>query len=227
MKKLSEFLAEFLFDESTSSLDARSEELKQLASNIKLGIENYQQHLHDDVPKTVQWAMIEKQLITALEHMEFPNKSKKERESCDHHWVERLDGWDGQCGAAICDKCGLYGCLCDAKWRKMTDEEKKEFHSNGINGSKHKLEKLIKMRNDTTGDGLPYKIGRLGIGTKTDPITYLFYCPRIGEFIEKYGNTIDATKCDFKVGTIKSCNKICRIRIQRNSALELIIKLNY
>ena len=33
--------------------------------------------------------------------------------TCEHFWVYRIDGYEEQCGAAICSKCGKYGCYCD------------------------------------------------------------------------------------------------------------------
>jgi len=141
MISLSNFLTNFISDKNGGCVY-----LPELLQQIQDGVNAYKKHLNDDVPKTVQWIMIEKQLIIALEHMESPEKSKKERESCDHKWVERLDGYEEQCGPAICNKCGLYGCCCDAKWGEMSDEERSIFERSGINGNDHEIEKRLKER---------------------------------------------------------------------------------
>ena len=36
------------------------------------------------------------------------------REGCEHDWVNRGDGWEEQCGAAVCLECGAFGCWCNA-----------------------------------------------------------------------------------------------------------------
>ncbi len=64
-----------------------------------------------------------------------------ERSVCNHFWVERTDGYEEQCGAAICNKCGKYGCYCDAQYGRMTEERKQIFHQSGIPGNDHQLEK--------------------------------------------------------------------------------------
>lgn len=86
--------------------------------------------------------MIEKDLITALERMQsYEHLNEK---FCDHEWVNRKDGWEETCGAAICCICGEYGCWCTANWREMTDKQKKAFEDNGINGNNWELKKKLK-----------------------------------------------------------------------------------
>ena len=64
-------------------------------------------------------------------------------EECEHDWVRRLDGYEEQCGPAICRKCGKYGCYCDAKWALMDEKSKDYFETNAINGNSHELEKKL------------------------------------------------------------------------------------
>lgn len=52
-------------------------------------------------------------------------------EECDHVWVARLDGCEEQCGPAICQVCGKYGCYCDAHWSQMSNYQKKWFEKCG------------------------------------------------------------------------------------------------
>lgn len=66
---------------------------------------------------------------------------------CNHFWVERKDGYEEQCTAAICLICGEYGCMCkvDSQIRDMPDKWRKRrlklFHDLAINGNEHELEK--------------------------------------------------------------------------------------
>lgn len=137
MKRLSEFLTDYI--------NQRMNTLSIHISLIESGIEMYKKHLKEDSPKTVQWAMVEKRLITALEKMESSCHFDKLKQQCNHKWVLRIDGYEEQCEPAICCLCGLYGCWCDAKWREMTDEQQKAFKENGINGNNHELKKRLKI----------------------------------------------------------------------------------
>jgi len=44
------------------------------------------------------------------------------RKNCKHDWVNRTDGYEEQCGAAVCLKCGAFTCWC---------EPLKEYHGIG------------------------------------------------------------------------------------------------
>lgn len=65
-------------------------------------------------------------------------------ERCNHFWVERIDGYEEQCTAAICLICGEYGCHCNIKTRLMSSKMKKRrmelFKKLGFAGNNHKLE---------------------------------------------------------------------------------------
>lgn len=63
------------------------------------------------------------------------------RPKCDHDWVNRTDGYEEQCGPAICTKCGRYGCWCTANYDRMTPEQQKRFKARGIPGNDHEIEK--------------------------------------------------------------------------------------
>ena len=68
---------------------------------------------------------------------------------CEHFWVERKDGYEEQCGPAICLICGEYGCEC--KFRRqienLSEIEKKRrwklFEELGIDGNKHHIEESL------------------------------------------------------------------------------------
>jgi len=62
-------------------------------------------------------------------------QQERDQNNCHHKWVERLNGYEEGCGAAICCLCGKYGCYHTADYKKMTQEEKKAFHKNGIYGN--------------------------------------------------------------------------------------------
>lgn len=66
MKTLSKFMANYIANQTVFNPN-RLEEMFCEA------IEAYKKHLQNDHPKTVQWVMIEKQLISALEKMESRN----------------------------------------------------------------------------------------------------------------------------------------------------------
>ena len=154
MKTLAEFLAEFLtnvFKESEVFDNLLEDAIQQV---IVDGLDAYKDHLQNDSPKTVQWAMVESQLILALEKMQSHNHLNSK--DCDHEWVNRNDGYEETCGPAICIRCGLYGCWCTAKWSEMSDEEKKAFEENGINGNNHEIEKRLKaVKIKTENNQLP------------------------------------------------------------------------
>lgn len=68
---------------------------------------------------------------------------------CRHFWVHRKDGYEEQCGPAICLICGKYGCMHDfeAEVKKLPnhlhDRRRSLFKSLGINGNDHKLERKL------------------------------------------------------------------------------------
>jgi hypothetical protein len=75
------------------------------------------------------------------------------RRKCKHDWVERIDGYEEQCTAAICRRCGAYGCRCN--WLKSlnlptgirpTPEQESYFRTNGIPGNDHEIEKRLKAK---------------------------------------------------------------------------------
>jgi hypothetical protein len=68
-------------------------------------------------------------------------KLSEKEEVCQHDWVNRTDGYEEQCGAAICTKCGKYGCWCDVGYLKMSKEEKEDFGKRGISGNDHEIKK--------------------------------------------------------------------------------------
>jgi len=81
-------------------------------------------------------------------------QQSNEMSICEHSWVFRIDGYEEQCGAAICSKCGKYGCYCDFVNDNLTmvdnlknQKRKKEYEELGIYGNNHELEKKVKKRN--------------------------------------------------------------------------------
>ncbi len=112
---------------------------------IHKALEAYAEHLQQDVPNTVQWAMIERKIIDAIQKAEHV-KDHPYEEICKHEWVERLDGYEEMCVPAICRLCGKYGCGCKAEWGEMSDKQKTNFHRHGINGDDHELEKWLKEK---------------------------------------------------------------------------------
>jgi hypothetical protein len=70
MKSLSQFLAWHMVDEEQGYPEEAEGLVSHLQEVIHRGIEKYKEHLGADQPKTVAWAMLERQFITALEHME-------------------------------------------------------------------------------------------------------------------------------------------------------------
>lgn len=53
------------------------------------------------------------------------------RKDCEHEWVYRKDGWEDECGPAICRKCGAFGCFCNVDPRPP----KKVFFGNSAKSS--------------------------------------------------------------------------------------------
>lgn len=70
MITLSKFLANYLLDRKNFDECEWPLMLKEYTELVAQGVKKYKEHLKNDRPKTVQWAMIEKKLITALEQME-------------------------------------------------------------------------------------------------------------------------------------------------------------
>ena len=70
-------------------------------------------------------------------------------DKCNHFWVDRKDGYEEQCSAAICIICGEYGCYCVLKREKenMSDSlwERRLtlFDELGIDGNGHEIEKSL------------------------------------------------------------------------------------
>lgn len=79
MKTLSEFLAEHILNRKDFVPDVGPTRMRQYYIKlISEGIEAYKEHLQNDRPKTVQWTMIEKKLISALEKMQSQGHTEKE-----------------------------------------------------------------------------------------------------------------------------------------------------
>lgn len=70
MKTLAEFLANHLLDHRDFDDLEWPDILKDYTQTIAMGIIRYKEHLQTDSPNTVQWAMIERQMILALERMQ-------------------------------------------------------------------------------------------------------------------------------------------------------------
>lgn len=63
-------LAEFLTDRMLDRGDYDEQEWQAFIDDYNEAIEAYKKHLQEDSPKTVHWAMIERDLIVALERMQ-------------------------------------------------------------------------------------------------------------------------------------------------------------
>ncbi|MBN2377041.1 MAG: hypothetical protein JXD22_11610 [Sedimentisphaerales bacterium] len=76
-------------------------------------------------------------------------KQARAMEGCKHFWVERTDGYEEQCGAAICLICGEYDCECKVRkelyWKSEAYKVRRMelFKTLGIAGNKHDIEKRI------------------------------------------------------------------------------------
>lgn len=121
--------------EALSTMELKIKEVPEII--CPLGLYN---HVSLDIidPKRCDYSA--KHECTQACFLKLESNTKKEKVVCNHKWVERLDGFEEQCGAAICILCGRYGCYCDAKWSTMTKKEKKAFAKNGINGNDHVIE---------------------------------------------------------------------------------------
>jgi hypothetical protein len=79
MQALSTFLANHIVNKEDFNEEDYNDMLLWMKSYVHNGIQLYKKHLQEDIPRTVGWMMVEKQLVIALEHMEDPAKSAKER----------------------------------------------------------------------------------------------------------------------------------------------------
>lgn len=70
MKTLSKFLAEHIICPDNYDDEEYADIIQYYARGIHEGIIAYQKHLKNDKTKTVQWAMIESQIIVALTRCE-------------------------------------------------------------------------------------------------------------------------------------------------------------
>ena len=84
------------------------------------------------------------------------NKTQELESGCQHKWVQRLDGYEEQCIPAICVKCGKYSCGCKTDYGKMTEEQRGEFSTSGINGNSHEIEKRRKVDLRSASDGVAH-----------------------------------------------------------------------
>jgi hypothetical protein len=96
MKTLSRFIAEQIIDRGDyfgPTADVEWEEMVRFyAEDLNKAIEAYKKHLQEDSPKTVNWAMRERELIVALERMqsekhlnEPQEKETKHKSGCASH----------------------------------------------------------------------------------------------------------------------------------------------
>lgn len=86
--------------------------------------------------------MLKEQVAQARE------EGRQAAHQCEHDWVLRIDGHEEGCSPAICTKCGLYGCWCDAiRSRPIepgTSEGRfREFKARCIPGNDHEIEKRL------------------------------------------------------------------------------------
>jgi len=115
MKTLSEFLARHIIDRQDYFGPNAEEEyesmIKWYGEDIAEGIKAYERHLQDDSPKTVSVAMIEKDLITALERMQ-------SRDSLNDHKLISICPFLTAHASFGCDDCQLHP-TCDVKENKI------------------------------------------------------------------------------------------------------------
>ncbi len=113
MEQLANFLADFLLDRKNFDEAEWPLMLKEYTELITEGIEKYKIHLSVDEPKTVQWVMIEKNLITALERMQSPKP--EQYKICAYPEYNMNIGCDDQCpchgDCAIPNKKNEKSCL--------------------------------------------------------------------------------------------------------------------
>ncbi len=71
-------------------------------------------------------------------------------DKCNHFWVARVDGYEEQCGPAICLICGEYACECEFRKQlnllpeSLKDRRRAIFKDFGFGGDNHKLEQALK-----------------------------------------------------------------------------------
>lgn len=117
MKTLSHFIVHHILDER----DYDPQEWQDILKDYEEAVEAYKTHLQNDSPKTVHWAMIERDLIVALERMQSTdslegarrNNQSKETKVCLQP-AQRLT-------ALACSKCTSLLDCCDRKNRHCSD----------------------------------------------------------------------------------------------------------
>ena len=73
-------------------------------------------------------------------------------DNCKHFWVNRKDGWEEGCGAAICLLCGKHDCYCDFNIeienlpKELKERRKRIFEELGIEGNDHQIEKELGIK---------------------------------------------------------------------------------
>ena len=70
MKSLSRFLAEHIIEVENFDDPELEKMIDWMQKHIHEGIENFKKHLGKDPARTVAWAMLERQFVVTLEHME-------------------------------------------------------------------------------------------------------------------------------------------------------------
>ena len=118
MKTLAEFLARHLIDRNDYfGLNAKSDYEKMIkwyAEDLDKAIEAYKEHLRNDSPKTVHWAMIEKDLITALERIQCQDSLEGARHN-NQTTLEEMCAYPELRKNANCDACNIGGCEFDLR----------------------------------------------------------------------------------------------------------------
>lgn len=116
MKMLANFLAEHLLDRKNFDNYEWPLMIKDYTELIADAIEAYKEHLKTDEPKTVQWAMIENQLILALDKMQGGHNHCEEIYSGVEHLCAYPEyRMNMGCEGCPCEK------VCDAKPLKCGD----------------------------------------------------------------------------------------------------------
>ena len=172
MRRLSEFLANHINRIRGNCIPV---------SNIASGIAAYKKHLQDDIPKTVQWAMVEKQLVTALEHMEALNKSGDETQAAEDTLKEFT-------GSVYCPHI----CEFLNKRNGEIDTTKCDFNVRVVKECS-RVCVINTEQAERNEDGSPYNVGESGIG---ETIT----CDNCGAKVIRNGACMKCFSCGNSIG---------------------------
>lgn len=199
MKTLSQFLAEHTLDRKDFDEKEWPEMIKYYGELITEGIEAYKEHLQKDCPKTVHWAMIEKQIVEALTKAEqMPATPKDEKVCANPEWNMNMG----------CNECPVEKCKQRLVNGTFSADQLLELSAKAA--STNKVKEICfdpELRAEIGCDDCDAR-NTCKAKTNLKDIAHPI-CP-LNMYFEGDEHKCNADKCDFDIES-RSCNSGCQI----------------